>query len=1264
MIPAQTTGSDGQTTRQSSEEFRRPLVSNLRWIVAFFSLLVFVYTGGVAWRSWSEEKTRYVEYLSNITELEAKTIDGYFSSLQISLTNLGQDLAAEPNPNDLNQTFRTVKRFWESRPDLFNIALSQPDGKVLLTAKTPPHETNASLASQASFKEFIAQVEQGNLFAIGRPVMGAVLARAVVPVRLAVKSTNGNLLYIVSASVPLEHLQSFWMGASIAAKAAIGVIRDDGFLLSRYPVPPNLSIDEIFAKPRTGALINHLQKNGFPETGYVEGPSSLDGPDFINPFRRLQHFPATVFIAMPISEIQAAWWNRFQGTFYLSVILIIMGIAAAWYGLHRQSAWHLAQSKFDAALRESEQRYHDLFDKANEGLLMMTEDGLLSEVNQAFAQMHGYTVDELKSMDIRKLDVLKEQTYEARADVAERIRAGETVRFEVEHHHKNGRTFPLSVTVSRIHIAGQTYDLAFHQDITERKQADAALNISEERLRLAMDATQQGWFDLNIQTGEVVVSPSFIRMVGGDPDKFFINREGWVNSIHREDRDAVLQAYEKCLRSGEAQHMEYRMITKSGEWKWIHSAGKVVATDATGSPLRMTGTHADITERKRADQRFSESEERYRDLVERSPIGIFVHRDGKFLYLNPTATSLFGAKSATELIGKPILEIVHPDFRHLVQKRIENARSGILNPFNEQKLIRLDGSFFDAEIQGNPIQYQGTPAIQVSFVDISERKRLENNANRERIRLETILKMASDGIHVIDGDGLLVEANTAFLNMLGYDKSAIGKLCVTDWSGLEPWEVIKARNDELIARRGQALFEAPIRRRDGVILIAEINSSGIEIDGKGYLYAAIRDITERKRAEAKRVQLEEQLREAQKMESIGTLAGGIAHDFNNIIAAILGNVELAREDAIANPVALESLEEIRKAGARARELVRQILAFSRREPTQRQPIALAPVVEESARLLRATLPARVAIEVHCDAGIPLVEADHTQIQQVLLNLGTNAMQAMNGSPGHIFIRLDTVALGEALAGVHPVLDTLRQKHPGRIVRLVVNDDGPGMEAAIVERIFEPFFTTKPVGEGTGLGLSVVHGIVQSHDGAIVVEGTPGKGATFTIYLPVAKGEPAQTDTPASEEAKVIAAAAPATAPALSLDGGQHILYLDDDESLMFLVKRLLERRGYRVSGYINQSDALAAVRADPAAFDLVLTDYNMPGMSGLDVAREVRSIRVDLPVAIASGFIDETLRAEAVGAGARELIFKADAVEEFCAVVQRLAQVVVAPAQL
>ena len=405
------------------------------------------------------------------------------------------------------------------------------------------------------------------------------------------------------------------------------------------------------------------------------------------------------------------------------------------------------------------------------------------------------------------------------------------------------------------------------------------------------------------------------------------------------------------------------------------------------------------------------------------------------------------------------------------------------------------------------------------------------------------------------------------------------------------------------------------------------------------------DITARKQASAQHNQLEAQLRESQKMEALGTLAGGVAHDFNNIIATIMGNAELARQDVGPAHPAMESLEEIRKASRRAKDLVQQILAFGRRQSIERKVILLGPVVEESVRLLRATLPAGVNLSVECAPDTPAALADATQVEQVLLNLCANAWQAIQGQgrPGNILVRLEArVHAPEAAADADTALASANRL-PGRYACLTVGDNGAGMDKETMARIFEPFFTTKPVGKGTGLGLSVVHGIVQEHNASIEVQSVPGEGTRFHIYFPAAQAplaaEPART---------------PAGAPAHGQ--GRHILYVDDDESIVFLMTRLLERQGYRVSGYTDPQEALAAARANPHQFDLAVTDYNMPGMSGLEVARALREIRADLPVALASGYITEELRAQAPAAGVRQLIYKPDTTDDLCAVIALLAQ--------
>jgi CheY-like chemotaxis protein len=376
------------------------------------------------------------------------------------------------------------------------------------------------------------------------------------------------------------------------------------------------------------------------------------------------------------------------------------------------------------------------------------------------------------------------------------------------------------------------------------------------------------------------------------------------------------------------------------------------------------------------------------------------------------------------------------------------------------------------------------------------------------------------------------------------------------------------------------------------------------------------------------------------MEAVGTLAGGIAHDFNNIIGTILGNTELARHDVNGNPGALESLDEIRKAGERARALVHQILSFSRRQPTTRRVLALKPVVEEVVRLLKSTLLAPIAIECAFDPCVPEILADAIQVEQVLINVITNAAQAMDGKPGRIVISVERKELSGpgALAPHH--------LKPGEYAFVTVRDSGPGMEAATLERVFEPFFTTKPVGAGTGLGLSVVYGIMQAHDGAVVAMSELGKGSSFALYFPAAKATAPTLETESPDSPKSNPKAV-----------GSRVLYIDDEESLTLLVKRLLGRLGHSVTCFVDAREALAALNTDSKAFDLVVTDYNMPAMNGIDVAIAVRKIRPGLPVAIASGFITDDLKAQASAIGITDLIFKPNAVEEYCEIVARLTQV-------
>ncbi|MBS0657286.1 MAG: GAF domain-containing protein [Verrucomicrobia bacterium] len=396
------------------------------------------------------------------------------------------------------------------------------------------------------------------------------------------------------------------------------------------------------------------------------------------------------------------------------------------------------------------------------------------------------------------------------------------------------------------------------------------------------------------------------------------------------------------------------------------------------------------------------------------------------------------------------------------------------------------------------------------------------------------------------------------------------------------------------------------------------------VDGKMVrLRGTLQDITERKAAEAERSELQAQLQQAQRMDALGTLAGGIAHDFNNILAAIVGNAELAALRLDPEHRALEAVQEITRAGLRARGLIQQILAFARPQQRPARLLDLGAVLNEALGMLRATLPAGIQVSAECDPQAPMVLGDPTQLQQVLMNLGTNAWHALEGRNGHIRLRLETIPAGRAAEESPPFVSEV--PHP----RITVEDNGSGMDAATMARIFEPFFTTKEVGRGTGLGLSVAHGIVKNLGGAIRVRSEPGVGSVFTIDLPAAARPGAAR---AVESLESLAAAKPVS--------GTRVMLVDDEATLVDLARRALEPCGCVVTSFTDPNSALRAILADPAGLDLLVVDYNMPDLSGLEVATQARASRADLPVVLASGYLTVELRELAEQAGVVSVLAK------------------------
>jgi len=564
--------------------------------------------------------------------------------------------------------------------------------------------------------------------------------------------------------------------------------------------------------------------------------------------------------------------------------------------------------------------------------------------------------------------------------------------------------------------------------------------------------------------------------------------------------------------------------------------------------------------------------------------------------------------------------------------------------------------------------------------------RLRLDGDKARLGLQqreadsrALIDNLSAGVMVFRPDHTLSSINTAARRFLGWSEG--GANPALPEPSTQGWQML--REDGQPMRRHEMPFERVLATgqpvRSVVIGVPQGEDAGVHWalcnaypentaqGGLRHVVLTFIDITSLKNAQAQQKHLQAQLAQSQKMEALGTLAGGVAHDFNNILAAILGNADLARQDLPEHAASRESLHEISTAARRGRELVRQILAFSRQQPVERTRVNLCTTLAESCTLLRGALPPQVELLQSCSPATLAIEADATQIGQVLVNLCTNAIHALDGQPGRIECRID------ALPHTSPLLPGELAQTCARIgvdaVRLRVSDNGCGMTEAVRNRMFEPFFTTKAMGRGTGLGLPVVLGIVQVHGGAIEVDTQPGAGTTFTLFFPAAPEEPGHL----SEETRGLGGREPVTMdllPALPAEATSnssdptmaddasavpaHILYLDDDDTLVFLVRRLLERRGYRVTAFTSQTQAIDAVRASPDGFQLLLTDFNMPGMSGLEVAKAVLEINPRLPVAVASGYITDELQAEAKAAGVREVVFKTDAVEAFCEVVARL----------
>jgi len=498
--------------------------------------------------------------------------------------------------------------------------------------------------------------------------------------------------------------------------------------------------------------------------------------------------------------------------------------------------------------------------------------------------------------------------------------------------------------------------------------------------------------------------------------------------------------------------------------------------------------------------------------------------------------------------------------------------------------------------------------------DVSERKQAQEKMQESDSRYQALFERSLDCVFIHDFKGNFIDANAAALKLLGYSSKELTSLKMKHIISEDQFPILEKALKELEETGQQkSVTVFRLKNKNGHNVDVETKSSVIYKEGKPYAVQGIaRDITGK-------VKIETQLRQAQKMEAIGTLAGGIAHDFNNVLSAILGYSEMALIDLPRDNPAYSSIDQVFKAGIRAKDLVYQILTFSRPSEQDLKPMKMLPVIKEALKLLRASIPVTIEIRqtLHPDCGSVL--ADPIQIHQIIMNLCTNAYHAMRESGGVLDVSLSQVEFRP---------DKLLRKvdlPPGNYVKLGVSDTGCGIDKLTMQRIFDPYFTTKPKGEGTGMGLSVVHGIVKSYNGDILVYSEIGKGTSFQIYFPVV-----DDNTPAER-----------AADGKALPGGsEKIMIVDDEAVIIRITQKILENLGYRISAYSSSQKALNAFRAHPEEYDMIITDMTMPKMNGIQLTRAILSIRDDVPIILCTGFSDLVTRESIKSLGIKKLIMK------------------------
>lgn len=856
------------------------------------------------------------------------------------------------------------------------------------------------------------------------------------------------------------------------------------------------------------------------------------------------------------------------------------------------------RKRAEESLRESEYRYRTLFEKNLNPIAIIDKQGRYLDANPAF----------LRFVETSKENLLQKNVFDfAPSESKDQIKSahqalwktGGTVETE---YLVNGKSKILELTITPIEFKGLEAVIGAGKDVTEHKKAQEALIRSESKWRQILVNTPQIGVSINPDGKISFANEHLLRLTGWEQEE--VMGQDWfdffVPEYIREEIRSVFKAVIEERDIREFSTYENEIISKSGELRNI-AWSNVITKDAQDDIIDVTCLGVDLTERKKAEEAIRNSEERYRTILERMEDGYFeVDIAGNFTFFNEAMLSMLGFTEG-EMMGMNNRKFMDKSNAKKVFDTFNQVyRTGEPYKAFDWELIRKDGSISNIDTSVSLIKDEAGEAVGFRGIarDITEKKMAEKALLQSERQKNLILNSTSEKVIYYTPDLRVVWANRAAGQSAGKsEKALVGLSCKEIWGhDGEPCTscaVQKAKDTKMPQSSEKHTPDGRIWDMRAYPILND--------DGKVEALAAFgQEITEKKRAEEKRAQLEEQINQAQKLESIGRLAGGVAHDLNNLLSPILGYSEMLLQETGAADSGRGKLKEILKAGERARDLVQQLLAFSRKQMLEFKSVDLNALLKNFDQFLRRTIRENIDINIQLAPSLPLVKGDPGQLEQVIMNLAINAQDAMPDG-GKMIIETEVVELDESYAAENP--DTARGPH----VRLTVMDTGCGIDEETLATIFEPFFTTKEVGKGTGLGLATVYGIVKQHGGNVWAYSERGMGTTFKVYLPVS------ADGLEEQEAS-------SQSTLSGTEGAETILLVEDNNQVRELSRSVLEGKGYKVLTAETGQDAIKLLETHEGPIGLLLTDVVMPEMDGRRLFERISRLYPDIRVIYMSGY--------------------------------------------